>query len=228
MARTRSHQSLSGSRNDEDRHVINTGDDHEDKDGSGRRCGDNDDLSHTRRRIAGDRIVLMCVLDTTDERHQTVNFPEPLLYYSLAILARDDLSVTDWSDLDDALIQISVPQATSKDAFLTESTPDADIQRLPGNVEAIAAFQAERIDAGTLLQAAECGAPDTGSQTDALGDPLLDAGCLRPVPELPFAVEFHQGPDPGDQDARVWGADTGRPWFRVELQFDQRLHQSGP
>lgn len=94
----------------------------------------------------------MYVLDATDERRQAVAFPEtPLLYYSLAVLARDGLEVTDWADLNDPSIRISVAQATSMDAFLTANTPDADIQRFPGNAEAIAAFQAGRVDAGTLV-----------------------------------------------------------------------------
>lgn len=102
--------------------------------------------------LQADRIDLMYVLDATAERKEAVNFPEtPLLYYSLAILARDDLAVTNWSDLNSADISISVPQATSMDAFLTENVPNADIQRFPGNAEAIAAFQAGRVDAVTLF-----------------------------------------------------------------------------
>lgn len=102
--------------------------------------------------LQADRIDLMYVLDATAERKEAVNFPEtPLLYYSLAVLARDDLDISDWSDLNRAEISISVPQATSMDAFLTENTPDADIQRFPGNAEAIAAFQAGRVDAVTLF-----------------------------------------------------------------------------
>lgn len=102
--------------------------------------------------LQADRIDLMYVLDATDERKEAVNFPEtPLLYYSLAVLARDDLEVTAWSDLNSPEISISVPQATSMDAFLTENVPNADIQRFPGNAEAIAAFQAGRVDAVTLF-----------------------------------------------------------------------------
>lgn len=102
--------------------------------------------------LQADRIDLMYVLDATAERKEAVNFPEtPLLYYSLAVLARDDLEISDWSDLNTAEISISVPQATSMDAFLTENVPDADIQRFPGNAEAIAAFQAGRVDAVTLF-----------------------------------------------------------------------------
>lgn len=102
--------------------------------------------------LQADRIDMMFVLDATDARKEAVNFPEtPLLYYSLAVLARDDLEVTNWSDLNSPDISISVPQATSMDAFLTENAPDADIQRFPGNAEAIAAFQAGRVDAVTLF-----------------------------------------------------------------------------
>ncbi|WP_333830215.1 transporter substrate-binding domain-containing protein [Pararhodobacter sp.] len=102
--------------------------------------------------LQANRIDLMYVLDATDERRQALAFPEtPLLYYSLAILARDDLEVSDWADLNQPGIRISVPQATSMDAFLTAHVPDADIQRFPGNAEAIAAFQAGRVDAVTLF-----------------------------------------------------------------------------
>ena len=102
--------------------------------------------------LQADRIDLMYVLDATAERKEAVNFPEtPLLYYSLAVLARDELEIADWSDLNKPEISISVPQATSMDAFVTENVPNADIQRFPGNAEAIAAFQAGRVDAVTLF-----------------------------------------------------------------------------
>jgi polar amino acid transport system substrate-binding protein len=98
--------------------------------------------------LQGDKIDLMFVLDATAERKQAVDFPEaPLLYYSLAVLARDDLPVKTWDDLDKPGLKISCAQATTIDTFLTAHTPKADIQRFPGNVEAIAAFQAGRVDA---------------------------------------------------------------------------------
>lgn len=102
--------------------------------------------------LQADRIDLMYVLDATAERKEAVNFPEtPLLYYSLAVLASDDLEISEWGDLNKPEIRISVPQATSMDAFLTENVPNADIQRFPSNAEAIAAFQAGRVDAVTLF-----------------------------------------------------------------------------
>jgi polar amino acid transport system substrate-binding protein len=99
-----------------------------------------------------DKIDIMYVLDATAERAQAVDFPKsPLLFYSLAVLAKDDLVVTNWSDLNKADIRIAVPQATSMDKFLTENVSAAAIQRFPGNTEAIAAFQAGRVEAVCLF-----------------------------------------------------------------------------
>jgi polar amino acid transport system substrate-binding protein len=98
--------------------------------------------------LQGNKIDLMFVLDATAERKQAVDFPEvPLLWYSLAVLARDDLAVKTWEDLNKSGIKLSCAQATTVDSFLTKNTPKADIQRFPGNVEAIAAFQSGRVDA---------------------------------------------------------------------------------
>ncbi|MCB1449267.1 MAG: transporter substrate-binding domain-containing protein [Nitratireductor sp.] len=102
--------------------------------------------------LQSNKIDIMFVLDATDERKQAADFPEsPLLYYSLAVLAKDDLAVSTWEDLNKAGIKISVPQATSMDKFLTENVANAEIQRFPGNTEAIAAFQSGRVDAVCLF-----------------------------------------------------------------------------
>ncbi|MCW5629577.1 MAG: transporter substrate-binding domain-containing protein [Rhodoferax sp.] len=102
--------------------------------------------------LQGNKIDIMYMMDATPERAQAVDFPEsPLLYYSLAVLARDDLPVKAWADLNKAGVRIAVPQASSMDKFLSENTPNATIQRFPGNGEAIAAFQAGRADAVCLF-----------------------------------------------------------------------------
>ncbi|MCB1440891.1 MAG: transporter substrate-binding domain-containing protein [Nitratireductor sp.] len=102
--------------------------------------------------LQSNKIDIMFVLDATAERKEAADFPEaPLLYYSLAVLAKDDLDVTTWEDLNKPEVRISVPQATSMDKFLTENVGKADIQRFPGNTEAIAAFQSGRVDAVCLF-----------------------------------------------------------------------------
>ena len=102
--------------------------------------------------LQGNKIDLMYMLDATPERAQAVDFPAtPLLYYSLAVLARDDLPVRAWADLNNEKVRIAVPQASTMDKFVSETTPKAQIQRFPGNAEAIAAFQAGRVEAVCLF-----------------------------------------------------------------------------
>ncbi|MGI9153640.1 MAG: transporter substrate-binding domain-containing protein [Rubrivivax sp.] len=102
--------------------------------------------------LQGNKIDLMYMLDATPERAQAVDFPAtPLLYYSLAVLARDDLPVRAWADLNNDKVRIAVPQASTMDKFVSETTPKAQIQRFPGNAEAIAAFQAGRVEAVCLF-----------------------------------------------------------------------------
>ena len=102
--------------------------------------------------LQGNKIDLMYMMDATPERAQAVDFPQtPLLYYSLAVLAKDDLPVKQWEDLNKPSVRIAVPQASSMDKFLSENVSKATIQRFPGNAEAIAAFQAGRADAVCLF-----------------------------------------------------------------------------
>lgn len=102
--------------------------------------------------LQGGKIDIMYMLDATPERAQAVDFPTtPLLYYSLAVLARDDLPVRTWADLNQPAVRIAVPQASSMDKYLSENVSKATIQRFPGNSEAIAAFQAGRADAVCLF-----------------------------------------------------------------------------
>jgi len=102
--------------------------------------------------LQGDKIDIMFTIDATAERRQAVDFPTaPLLYYSLAVLAKDDLAVKTWQDLDKAGVRIAVPQASSMDRFVTEHASKADIQRYPDNAAAIAAFQSGRVDAVCLF-----------------------------------------------------------------------------
>jgi polar amino acid transport system substrate-binding protein len=102
--------------------------------------------------LQGNKIDMMSMMDATPERAQAVDFPKtPLLFYSLAVLARDDLPVKTWADLNQPSVRIAVPQASSMDKFLSEHVAKAAISRFPGNAEAIAAYQAGRADAVCLF-----------------------------------------------------------------------------
>jgi polar amino acid transport system substrate-binding protein len=102
--------------------------------------------------LQGNKIDMMSMMDATPERQQAVDFPKtPLLYYSLAVLAKDELPVKTWEDLNKPSVKIAVPQASSMDKYLSEHVSKASISRFPGNAEAIAAFQAGRADAVCLF-----------------------------------------------------------------------------
>lgn len=94
----------------------------------------------------------MMFLDATPKRARVVDYPfQPLLYISLAVLAREDLPVETWADLDKPSVKVAVPQASSMDEFLTRTIPNADIQRFPDNGASLAAFQSGRVDAVSLF-----------------------------------------------------------------------------
>ncbi len=136
--------------------------------------------------LQGNKIDLMFVLDATAERKKAVDFPAaPLLYYSLAVLARDDLPVKTWDDLNKQGLRISCAQATTVDSFLTEHTPKADIQRFPGNVEAIAAFQSGRVDAVGMFH------PPLLAARQKLGKGKLIVPT--PAQSVPSSVAVRQG-----------------------------------
>jgi len=102
--------------------------------------------------LQADKIDIMFMIDATPERKQAVDFPEtPLLWYALAALAKDDLAVKAWDDLNKPSVKIAVPQASSMDRFVSEHAAKADIQRFPDNAAAIAAFQSGRADAVVLF-----------------------------------------------------------------------------
>jgi len=102
--------------------------------------------------LQGNKMDIIYVIDATPERAQAVDFPQaPVLYYSLSVLARDDLNVKSWADLNQPNVRVAVPQASSMDKSLTEFAPKANIQRYPGNAESIAAFQSGRVDAVCLF-----------------------------------------------------------------------------
>ena len=101
--------------------------------------------------LQADKIDMM-FLDPTPKRAVVVDYPfQPLLFISLAVLANDDLEVEAWEDLNKPEVSVAVPQASSMDAFLTRTIPNADIQRFPDNGASLAAFQSGRVDAVCLF-----------------------------------------------------------------------------
>ena len=102
--------------------------------------------------LQANKIDVMFVIDATPKRALAVEFPaQPLLYYALAVLGREDLKMDNWADLNKKGIKISVTQGTTMERYLTKHLPNAKILRFPSNGESVAAFQSGRVDAVSLF-----------------------------------------------------------------------------
>ena len=169
--------------------------------------------------LQGNKIDMMFVIDATAERKQAVDFPEaPLLYYSLSVLAREDLKVKAWEDLNKTGIKISCAQATTIEAYVTKNLPKAEIQKFPGNVEAIAAFQSGRVDAVAMFH------PPLLAAKQKLGKGQLV------VPTPPESVPSSTAARKGDTAFVAWLDKTTGEYYRsgqTEKWYEQALADFG-
>ena len=169
--------------------------------------------------LQAEKIDIMFTIDATPERKQAVDFPAtPLLWYSLAVLTRDDLTVKAWQDLDKPGVRIAVPQASSMDRFLTEHTPKADIQRFPDNAAAIAAFQSGRVDAVCLFH------PPLLAARQKLGKGKLVVPT--PAQSQPSSVALRKG----DTEFVAWVDKQLATYYQsgqTEKWYEQSLHDFG-
>ena len=102
--------------------------------------------------LQANKIDIMFVLDATPARAMAIDFPaQPLLYYALAVLADDDLTIKTWDDLNKEDIKIAVTQGTTMDRYVSARLDKATILRFPSNGEAVAAFQSKRVNAVSLF-----------------------------------------------------------------------------
>ena len=74
-----------------------------------------------------------------------------MLYYALAVLADDELTIETWDDLNKPDIKIAVTQGTTMDSYVSRRLDKAEILRFPSNGEAVAAFQSKRVNAVSLF-----------------------------------------------------------------------------
>ncbi|SME88444.1 extracellular solute-binding protein, family 3 [Tistlia consotensis] len=59
--------------------------------------------------LQADKIDIMFVLDATPQRALAVDFPaHPMLWYALAVLARDDMKISTWDDLNKEGVKVAV------------------------------------------------------------------------------------------------------------------------
>ena len=102
--------------------------------------------------LQANKIDIMFVLDATPKRALAIDFPaQPLLYYALAVLADDEMEISEWQDLNQDGIKLAVTQGTTMDIYVTERLDNAEILRFPTNGESVAAFQSRRVNAVSLF-----------------------------------------------------------------------------
>lgn len=138
--------------------------------------------------LQSNQFDMMFILDPTPQRALSVDFsPAPVLWYPLAMLAREDNKATTWAELDDPKFRIGVALGTSQDQFITRILPKATITRFQDNGAVIAAFQANRIDAGCL----------TGPTSDIARGRLKMGQTLvpKPVNAVPAGAALRQETD---------------------------------
>ncbi|MGR3418053.1 transporter substrate-binding domain-containing protein [Paracoccus sp. (in: a-proteobacteria)] len=98
--------------------------------------------------LQANQFDIMFVLDPTEERKKALAFPaNPLFYYAMGALVREDSAAKTWVELDTPETRIGVTLGTSLDRNVTEMMTKARINRFSSNDEAIAAFAAGRVDA---------------------------------------------------------------------------------
>lgn len=143
--------------------------------------------------IQAGQIDLMFVLDATEERKSAIDFPElPLFYYAMGALVQDGMTVSDWEDLNVDGTTVGVTLGTSVDRLLTETLPNAKIERFASNDEAIAAFASRRVDAvsqfhpALIVQVSRVG---TGSVV-----------LPKPIHAVPTSVGLQKAADPSFKD----------------------------
>jgi len=142
--------------------------------------------------LQANQFDVMFMLDPTPARAMAVAFVWPLLWSPYAMIARDDLVITNWSDLNDPKFRVATVSGTAPDALMTKFAPRATVSRFGSTGEAIAAFQSGRVDGAlTTSQTA-----DTTRARLRMGKTLV----LKPVTAMPTGAAMRKEADRRWQD----------------------------
>ena len=130
----------------------------------------------------------MFILDPTPVRALSVDFsPSPVLWYPVAGLAKNDINVKQWDELNNPKYRICVSLGSSTDQFASRVLPKATITRYANTGDQIAAFQSNRVDIAL-----------TTAQTSDLARAKLHTGktiVLKPVAAVPAGAAVRAEPD---------------------------------
>jgi polar amino acid transport system substrate-binding protein len=97
--------------------------------------------------LQANQMDVMFVLDATEERKKALDFPSnPLLWYKQGVLIKQGINAKTWDDLNNPNIRLGVSLGSATDRDVTKRLPNAHIERFANTDEAVAAFQANRVD----------------------------------------------------------------------------------
>lgn len=101
--------------------------------------------------LQAEQFDVFFMLDATPQRAISVDFVStPMLWYPMAIIAKDDVDAKNWTDLNDAKYSIGLALGTNHDEYITKIAPNAQISRFQNSAEIFAAFQSGRTNAGMV------------------------------------------------------------------------------
>ena len=93
----------------------------------------------------------MFMLDATPQRSLSVDFVQnPMLWYPMSFLAKEDITLSNWNEVNDPKYRIGVALGTNSDEHISAIAPKAQISRFQNSGEIFAAFQSGRIDLGMV------------------------------------------------------------------------------
>ncbi|GEM_PF-180155 len=138
--------------------------------------------------LQADQFDAFFMLDATPARAVSVDFVQtPMLWYPMALIAKDDIDVTNWADLNDPKYSVGVALGTNSDEYLSSVAPKANIARFQNSAEIFAAFQSGRTNGGIISAVAA----DIARARIGFGKTIV----LKPAVSIPGGVAVRKEPD---------------------------------
>ncbi|WP_321944255.1 transporter substrate-binding domain-containing protein [Paraburkholderia tropica] len=101
--------------------------------------------------LQADQFDAMFMLDATPQRATSIDFVQtPMLWYPLGIIAKESISIKNWTDLNDPKYKLAVALGTNSDEYISDVARKATISRFQSFGEVFAAFQSGRTDAAVV------------------------------------------------------------------------------
>lgn len=97
--------------------------------------------------LQSDKIDMMFGLSNTPERAKVVDFTKPLMNNTFTLVARKDLSVTTWAEMNKPEMRVAVDLGSTQDSFARKTLPNCTLIALKSADETILALQSGRADA---------------------------------------------------------------------------------